>query len=109
VPNVEEDHQNEIVGNQFIPKSSGVFDIYVEVGFVDKSITTPTDIHIHVFINGKKAFPVAARTLGGIDNFIFGTGVAKFEKGDKVDLRLKMFGSKDYNARLIRVRYAKIS
>src|SRR5690606_19171511 len=77
IPKIEEDHQNEMSGNFFIPKTSGVYDLYIEVGFPTGHVPSNTDMHIHVYKDNVRSFPVAARTLGGYDNFIFGTGVDK--------------------------------
>lgn len=112
---VVEDNQSEVDVDEhaFVPKTSGVFHVWAEVGFPAGSFGDGTDVHLYVYVNGEESFPIAATSLSkSNDNFILGSGVDKWEEGDKVQIMIVHWnqdGQAALDSHLIRLRIAKIS
>lgn len=102
------DRQNEMRGDVFLAKTTGVYDVFVTVAF-DEVLPVGTDIQFQAVINGTYDHLISGRTSAHVkDNYFFGTTMVDLDFGDEFEIRLYILGSlQTYTTRNVRVRIAK--
>jgi hypothetical protein len=92
---IVEDTQGEVIStSSFKCKSSGIYNLWAEVGFYESAFPIGLDVQIYVYVNGVHSFPMIAKVLNSFnDNYAIANGVDRFEEGDEVEIRCTMFNT----------------
>lgn len=108
IPSV--DRQNEVQGNSFVPKTSGVYFIFAYVSFVEGDLPDGADLQISFSINGSYETAIAARASNGTyDNIFVGSSSTYLNAGDSLifNAEIRNKAGQTINTRNHRLRIAK--